>query len=374
MVKDGSALERLAEIDGVAFDKTGTLTLGRPSPRQRKRDCAVGNAHRPRDDDGFASSGSKAIAEAAARRVEPAFPASTRSRNFRGLGSRPAGATTRIGSAGRNGRWSSQLDDDAPAAASVSVLARNGELLAAFVLEDRVRPDAREAVDDMSASGTCGWRSCPATGCRWSRDWRRSSESAISRRGSCRQKRSHGSRRTEAAGRKVLMVGDGLNDAPALAAAHVSMAPATAADIGRNAADFVFLNESLSAVGDALGISRRSAAVDIPELRSRGRLQCPRGACRRAGLRDAPRRGGRDVAVLDHRRRQCHEAVDSPHRPHEAGDPEEERMGSMWWLILIALGMGLAGLGGLPLVPPQWAIRRSGWRGGTDPSRRGAGR
>lgn len=255
MVKDGSALERLAEVDSVAFDKTGTLTLGCPSlvnaaeipqsAMEIAHGIAVGSRH----------PAARAIADAPSQGTRPIM-AFDCVEEVPGLGLEAFRDDERY----RLGRPEWALEGKNPAlspAASISLLTRNSEVLAAFVLEDRIRPDARKTVGDLASQGLrveilSGDREAVVSGLAADLGIR-DSKAELLPAGKVTRIEALGRE-----GRKVLMVGDGLNDAPALSAAYVSMAPASAADIGRNAADFVFLNEGLSAVTDALGISRRS--------------------------------------------------------------------------------------------------------------------
>jgi Cu2+-exporting ATPase len=152
------------------------------------------------------------------------------------------------------------LTGDRGGTAGGTVLSRNGVAVAGFAFEDTLRPGGYEAVDALRGAGlkveiVSGDRepAVPETAARVGIDTYAGAMLP-------------GAKVTRlealaAAGRHVLMVGDGLNDAPALAAAHVSMAPATAADIGRNAADFVFLHESLDAVPTAFAVVKEASRL-----------------------------------------------------------------------------------------------------------------
>lgn len=251
MVKDGSAMERLAQIDTVIFDKTGTLTTGHPMVENvatidaealRYAAALAGHSRHPV---------SRAIVAAAARQEAlPVFESVEEIPGY-GIEARSQDAVWRLGRAS----WALGQEE-----AKGTVLAHNGVELATFRLRDTLRRGAEEAVHALKEKGI-------PVGIL-SGDSRKPVEEIADRLGidSIHAELLPGDKTAHLADlashcRKVLMVGDGLNDAPALANAHVAMAPATAADIGRNAADFVFLHESLTAVPVALEISRRAGRL-----------------------------------------------------------------------------------------------------------------
>ncbi|CAH1694155.1 Nitrogen fixation protein FixI [Hyphomicrobiales bacterium] len=257
MVKDGAGLERLAEIDTIAFDKTGTLTLGQPRLLDKEaidpKSLAIAATLGARSNHPY----SRAIAAETAGTTVPI--ADIVERPGLGIEARIDGARYRLGRA----EWAlseTSAAEDTYADAPGTVLSRDGMLVASFSFEDALRPGSDAAVARLRNEGV---KLCLLSGDR------EAAVAAVAKRlgvgdFAARLLPVGKVERLEAlagAGHKVLMVGDGLNDAPALAKAHVSMAPATAADIGRNAADFVFLRDSLSAVPVAVAVAREAGRL-----------------------------------------------------------------------------------------------------------------
>ena len=249
MVRDGSAMERMALVDTVVFDKTGTLTLGELRLIGTPRHLSIAAALSVRS----LHPNARALCRAASGQVPPAWPFETVTETpGLGIEGRSPAGLFRLGRA----QWALEAGSgDPPGDDTGSTLACNGRFLEQFAFEDSLRPEARSTMDALRALGVAiemisGDQPGPV-GCI-------AATLGIERfqSGAMPSDKTAHLATLAAGGRKVLMVGDGLNDAPALIAATVSMAPASAADVGRNAADFVFLRPGLDAVRLALTISR----------------------------------------------------------------------------------------------------------------------
>ena len=253
MVKDGSALERLAGIDRALLDKTGTLTLGRPVP-----DPAVLDAV-PRE------AAAVALALASHSR-HPLSRALLDALAARGVS---AATLTEIGEEpghGVHGIWQGRAvalrrpgEAGGATAGMATALDIAGQPVWLIPFADRLRPDTQGALADLSDLGVeCSILSgdnaaAVAEVARATGLTAQAAASPADKRDAIA--------RLQGAGRKVLMAGDGLNDGPALAAADASIAPGTASDVGRQAADLVFLGDSLDALPRAIRGARRTMAV-----------------------------------------------------------------------------------------------------------------
>lgn len=243
LVKSGAALERLAEIDHVVFDKTGVLTEGRPE--LVGADPAVIALAAPL---ARASSHplSRALARAAGDGPLAADVVETAGQGVAGLiDGRPA----RLGRAAFVG---------APTL-------RGGETELWFGFEDAapVRLQFSDTVRADAARTIAALRSRGVTIEILSGDLTASVEATARvvgveawRAGLTPQEKSEAIDRLTADGRKVLMVGDGLNDAAALARAHAAIAPGTALEASQNAADLVLSGPGLAPIVDALDVAR----------------------------------------------------------------------------------------------------------------------
>jgi len=252
LVKAADGLERLSEVDTIVFDKTGTLTMGEPrlvdpqssSDELLSRAAALAAASRHP----YARA---VVKEARARGLDPVAATNVREVPGAGLARETEHGEERLGSAAWCG-VSSETGD----LATLWFKPADGDPVA-LRFEDHLRPDAAEVISTLK---NAGYRIELLSGDRPAAVEVAARESGIEH-WHARQNPAQKIARLEALkaeGRKVLMVGDGLNDAPALAAAHASISPSTAADISQTTADLVFQGERLGSVVEALAVAKAS--------------------------------------------------------------------------------------------------------------------
>ncbi|MEL6360318.1 MAG: heavy metal translocating P-type ATPase [Pseudomonadota bacterium] len=256
LVKSGDALERLAEADALVFDKTGTVTLGRPV-LTNKDSLSTDDLN---DAAALARISRHPLSRAVVEAAGPGAPAGD-AVEFPGLGVEATieGVRHRLGSSAWVG--APEADDT-----FLDVWFRRGEDTPVRLrFEDAPHKDAQSVINDLLARGL------PAELLSGDRD---KSVARTAKNLGLPTYRSQVSPQEKAAyfeelrakGVKAAMIGDGLNDAPSLAHAHVSLSPGTAADASQAAADFVYLGNGLSPIVEAIDVSRRARKRVIENL------------------------------------------------------------------------------------------------------------
>ncbi len=268
LFKDAAALERAQALRTIVLDKTGTVTVGRPEVVE-----VVAAAEASADEvlrlAASAERGSEhplgqAVVEAArARGLALAEPADFRAVAGHGVQAIVDGRGVLVGSVGLLAEWSvpqqalsAAAERLAAEARTVAWVAADGRALGLLAIADRVKDGAREAVEALRQAGlevVLLTGDQPATAAAVGR------EVGIERvlAGVLPAGKVEEVRRLQAEGRGlVAMVGDGINDAPALAQADVGIAIGTGADVAMEAADVTLVRGDLRAVPQALALSR----------------------------------------------------------------------------------------------------------------------
>ncbi|UFS65125.1 cadmium-translocating P-type ATPase [Paracoccus denitrificans] len=254
LIKDGTALERLAEVDAAVFDKTGTLTMGVPQlvsldpiptdARPVALALAQGSGHPL----------SQALAQALRETgTEPAALQDLREVPGHGISGVWQGREVRLGRAD----WLGARHGEATLSASWLSLGQGAPIRLEF--SDRLRPGAEACVARILASGRrvmlLSGDAAPVV-----QDLARRLGIEEWRAGVTPVEKAEALRRLRQEGLHPLMVGDGLNDTAALTEAHVSISPASALDAARTASDMVLMGSDLAPVAEALELARSARA------------------------------------------------------------------------------------------------------------------
>ncbi len=271
LMRSGEAFGLMGQLHTVVLDKTGTITVGRPSVRhvvamdsyEQDEVLAVAAAAESASEHPLA----RAVEDAAEQRgLGVVFPDGFEAHPGRGIEASVAGASVLVGKPGfldeRHvvlGPAAHEWERLEAAGLTVIAVARDGQLLGLIGIGDEVKANAADTVRRIIQAGI--------TPVMLTGDNRRTAETVAAEVGIDQVRaevlpadKAAEIRRLQDGGRRVMMVGDGINDAPALTQADVGIAIGAGTDIAIESADIVIMADRLGAVMDAREIGMRSYA------------------------------------------------------------------------------------------------------------------